>query len=83
MNIKERPRIRKAIVAGEIRPYTDAEGYWDGITAVWPDGHVSCLCSSFAKQMRRMVELGDLGEIMKRTWVCRNGQWHARITPRP
>ena len=61
-----------------MRPYIDAEGYWDGITAVWPDGHVSCLCSSVAKQMRRMVELGDLGEIMKRTWVCRNGLWHAQ-----
>ena len=62
-----------------LRPYIDREGYWDGVTAIGPDGQEMCLCAVWAKEMRLMVAEGHFGKIAKRTWVRRTGRTHARI----
>lgn len=52
---KERPRCRKAICDKSLSPCRDAKGYWDGYSALTPDGRRAFLSEGVEKQMRKML----------------------------
>jgi hypothetical protein len=60
---KERPGCRKAILNLGIRPYLDANGEWDGETALSRNGMRSDMSDGLRKQMRLMVAEGHWGDL--------------------
>jgi hypothetical protein len=63
--IKERPQCRKAIISLGLQPHL-ANGIWDGLSYIAPDGHYSIgMSEGMERQMRKMVQEGYWGPIKR------------------
>ena len=60
----ERPRCRKQIIAGKLRPYIGELGFWDGFTARDPSGRKVFLSDGMKLQMGRMLREGYWPELL-------------------
>jgi hypothetical protein len=85
IGVRERPGCRRKIIEGKLRPFIGERGFWDGITALSPEGREVSLSDGMELQMAKMLREGywsDLldAELDRRALEARlNYQLEARI----
>jgi hypothetical protein len=77
--IKEVLWARNRVVADQLQPYIDRNGYWDGISATDRTGRVRYPCTKLRKQMKKLITEGYYGPVDRLLIYSRNGRLHRRV----
>jgi hypothetical protein len=64
IGVRERPGCRGKIIKGKLRPFIGERGFWDGLTALSPEGSKVSLSGGMELQMAKMLREGYWPELL-------------------